>query len=86
MLVKRTISDTVQRLAKTFRVITITGPHQAGKTVLAKKCFPHHTVFDMDDLELQKRWKQDSNSLLSQISGSFFIDEFQNMPEMLSRI
>ncbi len=86
MLVKRTISDTVLSLARAFRVITITGPRQAGKTVLAKMCFPSHTVFDMDDPELQLRWKQDPNSLLSQVSGKYFIDEFQNMPDILSRI
>ncbi|HNQ44566.1 MAG TPA: AAA family ATPase, partial [Candidatus Cloacimonadota bacterium] len=86
MLINRDISKTAVALSKVFRVITVTGPRQAGKTVLAKMCFPQHRHYDMDDPELQLRWKSDPRSFFSERRAMYFIDEFQNTPDMLDYI
>ncbi|MBM4403522.1 MAG: hypothetical protein FJ042_03940 [Candidatus Cloacimonetes bacterium] len=52
MLITREITDTAISLSQTFRVLTITGPQQAGKTVLARMCFPAHKHYDMDSPQL----------------------------------
>jgi predicted AAA+ superfamily ATPase len=39
-MIPRTAALTVQRLAKGFPIVAITGPRQSGKTTLAKAAFP----------------------------------------------
>ena len=39
-MIPRTAARTVQRLAKGFPIVAITGPRQSGKTTLAKAAFP----------------------------------------------
>jgi len=86
MLIRREITDTTIPLAKTFRVVTVTGPRQAGKTVLAKMCFPQHKQFDLDDPQLQMQWKTDPKAFFNDRQGLYFLDEFQNTPDMLSYV
>lgn len=86
MLIKREISDTARKLAQAFRVLTITGPRQAGKTILARMCFPDHIHYDMDSPQLQLRWKTDPESFFARRDGLYFIDEFQNTSQMLDYI
>ncbi len=38
-MVKRKIANDLQRLASTYKVLTILGPRQAGKSTLAKALF-----------------------------------------------
>jgi predicted AAA+ superfamily ATPase len=86
MLINREISDAAIKLSQAFRVLTITGPRQAGKTVLAKMCFPDHKHYDMDSPQLQLRWKTDPGAFFAERDGLYFIDEFQNTPDMLDYI
>jgi predicted AAA+ superfamily ATPase len=86
MLIKREITDIAISLSKAFRVVTITGPRQAGKTVLAKMCFPQHKQFDLDDPQLQMLWKSDPKAFFADRQGLYFLDEFQNTPDMLNYI
>ena len=48
----RTLTTTLQRLAKTFPVIAITGPRQSGKTTLAKAVFADKSYITLEDLSL----------------------------------
>lgn len=86
MMVKRSLQQYLLDTAKAFRVVTITGPRQCGKTTLAQMCFPDYVSFDLDDPVIRLQAQTDHRQLLNPTTERFFIDEFQRVPELLSRI
>jgi len=85
-VITRQISSTVQQVSTTFKVVTITGPRQAGKTTLAKAVFPDHQYYDMDNPLLVQRFNDDPTGFLSPQAQRFIIDEFQNIPNVCNYI
>lgn len=85
-MIKRIIQDTLIQTAKTFKVVTITGPRQSGKTTLAKMVFRDYKYHDMDNPSLIQRFNGDPGSFLSPMHSKFIIDEFQNIPEVCNYI
>lgn len=52
-MIPRSASPTLQRLAKGFRVVALTGPRQSGKTTLARSEFknkPYVSLENPDEL------------------------------------
>ena len=79
-MVKRKIETYLQQTAENFKVITITGPRQAGKTTLAKAAFPAHLYYDMDNPLYQIRFQTYPESLFMPRDGKIIFDEYQNIP------
>ena len=42
-MIKRKIQQELAKLAQEYKVVTITGPRQSGKTTLARMQFPDYT-------------------------------------------
>lgn len=85
-MVERSLTNTLLQAAKTFKVVTITGPRQSGKTTLAKMAFPDHKYYDMDNPMLIQRYEADPLSFLEPQDGRFIIDEFQTIPSVCNYI
>lgn len=87
MFIKRDISDKIDEYKK-FPAIAILGPRQSGKTTLSKKLFPKHTFLDLDDPETKLFAQTDPKRFFAEYENSYgiIIDEFQNVPELLSYI
>jgi len=47
-MIKRELQTVIQGFAKTYPVVTITGPRQSGKTTLAKMAFPLYTYCNLE--------------------------------------
>lgn len=82
----RFIAKHVQRLAKEYPVLTITGPRQSGKTTLSKSVFPHYAYVNLEDLETRRWAKEDPRGFLQQFSKGVILDEIQRAPELPSYI
>jgi hypothetical protein len=67
-------------------VVAIIGPRQAGKTTLAKKVFPNHKYFSLEDPDTLEIVRLDPRGFLEKDYGSagIILDEFQNEPQLLS--
>jgi len=86
IMVRRKIETVLMQTADSFKVVTITGPRQAGKTTLAKAAFPSHTFYDMDNHLHRMRFQADPESFFQPRGQRIIFDEFQNIPSVTNYI
>jgi len=84
--IERRISSVVKEAAGYFPVICVTGPRQSGKSTMIKHLFPDYMQFTLEDLDVREFAKNDPIAFLSQTDKGMFLDEVQNVPELLSYI
>ncbi len=84
--IKRELQDILEQDAKTFRIVTILGPRQAGKTTLAKMTFKHHTYVSLEDPEMRELATTDPRTFLRRFQPPAILDEVQRVPDLLSYI
>ncbi len=82
----RTVKTYIMELAKYFPVITITGPRQAGKTTLARQCFPDYRYCSLENPEIRLLAETDPKGFLDTYDTRIIIDEVQRVPILLSYI
>ena len=84
---ERLIGRKVLEFAKSYPVVTITGPRQSGKTTLAKMLFPGYRYVNLESLTEREFAKSDPVAFLRQFeSDNVIIDEVQRVPDLLSQI
>ena len=84
--IKRTLQEILEQDAKTFRIVTILGPRQAGKTTLAKMTFKNHKYVSLEDPENRELATSDPKTFLRRFHPPAILDEVQRVPELLSYI
>ncbi len=84
MLIKRDLSNSINKSAKGFPVITITGPRQSGKTTFAKMTFPDYKYVTMEDPDVREYAISDPRDFIHRYSSKVIIDEFQRVPQLTS--
>lgn len=84
-LVHRHLSETVDEMLSTFRVVILGGPRQAGKTTVVQRQLnlPAHGWITLDDPAVLSRALEDPIGLLEQLPRPVAIDEFQRGGEPL---
>lgn len=80
----RTLEAELIRLSGFFRVLTITGPRQSGKTTLSKKVFPAYHYINLEDETTRAELELDRKEYLQKYHKGLIIDEVQNLPEIFS--
>lgn len=85
-MIERILKKELVNLASQYRVVTVLGPRQAGKSTLCRSTFPQKPTINLEDPELRKLAELDPKGLLSQFPEGCFIDEIQRCPELLSYI
>ena len=73
-------------MSELFKVVTITGPRQSGKTTLCKKTFPHHDYVNLEDETVVGEMELNKKEFLVKHRKGLVIDEVQKMPEILSAV
>lgn len=84
--VPRTLSRMLERAARQFPVLVLTGPRQAGKSTLLKKVFPRHHYVTLDDLAQRALARRDPALFVENLDGDTIIDGIQYAPGILSAI
>ena len=67
-----------------FKIITITGPRQSGKTTLCKKIFPDYAYVNLEDISIREQATTDPKAFLLSFTSGVIIDEAHNCPELFS--
>jgi uncharacterized protein len=84
MIIPRLASSAVQRLAKGFPVVAITGPRQSGKTTLTRQLFAHKPYVSLENPDQRQFATDDPKRFLAQFSDGAVIDEVQRVPTLFS--
>ena len=83
-MIPRAATPTLERLAKGFPVIVISGPRQSGKTTLAKTVFSHKTYVSLENPDERAFAQEDPKRFLQRFPDGAVLDEVQRCPELLS--
>lgn len=82
----RTITPAIERGAKYFPVIVVTGPRQSGKSTLCSHIFNDYASYNLEDVGLRESISLDPKGFISNCGESVIIDEVQHIPDLLSYI
>ena len=83
-MILRTAQTTLERLAKGFPVVAITGPRQSGKTTLARHCFPSKPYITLENPDEREFAEQDPQRFLARFPNGAILDEAQRCPALFS--
>ena len=83
-MIYRKLTATLQRFAKTFPVIAITGPRQSGKTTLAKAVFADKPYITLEDPAERAFAFEDAKGFLHRFRDGAIFDEAQRWPDLFS--
>jgi predicted AAA+ superfamily ATPase len=83
---ERTLGPVLEKAAKGFRVLLLTGQRQVGKTTLLKNITKDRNYVSLDDLEMRKLAQNDPELFLQQNPPPVIIDEVQYAPELFPYI
>jgi predicted AAA+ superfamily ATPase len=83
---KRTILKEIKALAATFRIISVLGPRQSGKTTLCRMAFPNYQYISLEDPDTRAYASEDPRGFLSEYRENVILDEIQRVPQLLSYI
>lgn len=83
-MIPRLAATTVQRLAKGFPIVALTGPRQSGKTTLARSLFAHKPYVTLENPDELAFATSDPKRFLAQFAQGAVLDEVQRCPSLLS--
>ncbi len=90
MYIKRHLEEQVISLSKTYPVILITGPRQAGKTTMLQELAAQEKMkrsyVSLDDLNARELARSDPQTFLQRYEPPVLIDEVQYAPELFTYI
>jgi predicted AAA+ superfamily ATPase len=76
----------VEKAARGFPALLLTGPRQCGKTTLLRKLFPRASCVLLEDPDVIARVRADPRSFLEELTTPVILDEIQNTPELLNYV
>lgn len=80
----RKIELYLESLAGKYRLITLLGPRQSGKTTLARHYFKGYEYISFEDPDTRSRAEQDPRGFIAQMKCRAIIDEVQRFPDFIS--
>lgn len=85
-MIKRSIAKELLESSREYPVVTVFGPRQSGKTVLAQQCFPDKPYYLLEDPDTRMAAEADPRGFLGQMPQGAVLDEIQRLPVLLSYI
>ena len=84
-MIDRDLGKKAVSLARTFPVVSLTGPRQSGKTTLVRAMFPHYEYVNFENLNDLAAVEEDPIRFLRLFAEKgVVIDEVQKLPELFS--
>ena len=83
-MIPRLAHSTLQRLAKGFPIVALTGPRQSGKTTLAKAVFADKAYVSLENPDEREFAERDPRLFLQRFGEGAILDEVQRCPALLS--
>lgn len=85
-MIKRTATERLIYLSKTFRSVAVVGPRQSGKTTLCRAVFPEKPYVSLENPDVLDFATTDPRGFLSQFDNEngAILDEIQKAPHLFS--
>jgi hypothetical protein len=83
-MLPRQLSTTLQRLASSFPIVTVTGPRQSGKTTLVRNLFHDKPYISLEDPFEREFALEDPRGFLARFEQGAIFDEAQRWPDLFS--
>jgi predicted AAA+ superfamily ATPase len=80
----RHAAATLQRMARGFPVLAVTGPRQSGKTTLTRSAFPALPYVNLEDADTRELALSDPRRFFARHAQGAILDEVQRAPALLS--
>ena len=85
-MIPRALEPVLHRAARSYPIVTLTGPRQSGKTTLARAAFPQYAYASLEDPDQREFAVSDPRGFLAQYEGPVVLDEAQRVPDLFSYI
>ena len=83
---QRELGGQLQRAARAFAAVVLTGPRRSGKTCLLRHTFPQASYHLLEDPDVIARVRSDPRGWLADVRTPAILDEVQHVPEILPYI
>lgn len=83
-MIPRKAAQELNRLAKQFKAIAVTGPRQSGKTTLVRAVFGDKPYVNLENPDTRLFARSDPRGFLGTYSNGAILDEIQRVPELFS--
>ena len=80
--VRRLMDTQLQRAARAFASVVLTGPRRAGKTMLLRRTFPGASYHLFEDPDVVARFRADPQGFLDGMKLPAILYEVQYVPEV----
>lgn len=80
--VPRRLAGPLERAAKAFPAVVLTGPRRAGKTTLLRALRPDADYLLLEEPDVLARIRADPRSFIESLRTPVILDEVQNVPEI----
>lgn len=84
--IPRAITPYIEKVIPFYQVIVVTGPRQSGKSTLCRHIFSGYHYYNLEDLPLRERIRNDPKAFFSTCGKEIIIDEVHQLPELMSYI
>lgn len=86
MIFDREITDKFNLYLKQFKVVSLTGPRQSGKTTFLQNLLPDYQYVNLESPDIRALVMNDTRRFLELYPNKTIIDEAQEVPELFSYI
>src|ERR1700722_20277001 len=84
--IPRRLAPVLEKAARHFPALVVTGPRRAGKTTLFRHTFPKARYILLEDPDIQARVRNDPRAFVEELRPPVIFDEIQNVPELFDYV
>lgn len=85
-MIKRNITLHLKKMLSQFKIVSLTGPRQSGKTTLLRSEFPNYKYYNLERIDHREMILSDPVGFLKDKGSKIIFDEVQNAPDLFSYI
>lgn len=83
-MIKRLLFEEAKETAMEFKIVSVTGPRQSGKTTLCKHVFKNKPYVSFEDLDILEEAESAPRDFLNKYKEGAIFDEIQRVPKLFN--